>query len=177
MGTSHDFRKYKSSLNTIKTQFCLLESNRREKWLSLNYFWVVTWKWTETLGGQQDCSAAAGNPFKVSELLICKIIASGGRGLRFDSRNSFSKWVCGTCLSPASRKIIFYGVCVYLFSAVKIFPTSSFSLTSFLLRAHWFNIVHFSLTPLFLRFFTCNTHIPATRVSNVYGVEEAEFIN
>ena len=115
MGTSHDFRKYKSSLNTIKTQFCLLESNRREKWLSLNYFWVVTWKWTETLGGQQDCSAAAGNPFKVSELLICKIIASGGRGLRFDSRNSFSKWVCGTCLSPASRKIIFYGVCVSIF--------------------------------------------------------------
>ena len=70
----------------------------------------------------------------------------------------------------------FSTVCVYLFSAVKIFPTSSFSLTSFLLRAHWFNIVHFSLTPLFLRFFTCNTHTPVTRVSNVYGVEEAEFI-
>ena len=68
-------------------------------------------------------------------------------------------------LSPPSRKIMnryfsstFSTVCVYLFSAVKIFPTSSFSLTSFLLRAHWFNIVHFSLTPLFLRFFTCNTH-------------------
>ena len=177
MGTSHDFRKYKSSLNTIKTQFCLLESNRREKWLSLNYFWVVTWKWTETLGGQQDCSAAAGNPLKVSELSFCKNNCIWRKGLENLTHGIHSQSGCVVPAWAPHPEKSFSTVCAYLFSAVKIFPTSSFSLTSFLLRAHWFNIVHFSLTPLFLRFFTCNTHIPATRVSNVYGVEEAEFIN
>ena len=43
--------------------------------------------------------------------------------------------------------------------ALKISPTSSFSLISLLLRAHWFNIVHFSFDllwagMLFRRFFT-----------------------
>ena len=42
--------------------------------MTLYSFGVLTWKWTETLGGQQDCSAAAGNPFKVSELSIYKKI-------------------------------------------------------------------------------------------------------
>ena len=149
MGTSHDFRKYKSSLNTIKTQFCLLESNRREKWLSLNYFWVVTWKWTETLGGQQDCSAAAGNPLKVSELSFCKNNCIWRKGLENLTHGIHSQSGCVVPAWAPHPEKSFSTVCVFIYFLLWKFsrplrsrwprscsaPTGSTSCTSASLRS------------------------------------------